>query len=299
MTNQSIFPYYADALREVRGVEVLDIDGAAMMHFVDVEESKSQVLKYPCRIDALIMVLCVRGEVSFSSHMSEYHLKADQFFLSSASVVQFHSLADSEFYMLAFSPEFLTKMNVDVRFIARMVAQLRANAYIANIREDDMRGVCRFFATLHEQHSAKELSDYQELSLRHIFCAMIYRIADAVMGKDSAMNPMGVKERSSEYFERLMTLLSEHYREQRNVEFYAERMNISSKHLSRVIRNFTGKSVHQWIDEFVALEIKHLLKYSNMSIQQISFYLNFPNPSFMGQYFKRITGMTPGDYKKS
>ena len=113
------------------------------------------------------------------------------------------------------------------------------------------------------------------------------------------MNPMGVKERSSEYFERLMTLLSEHYREQRNVEFYAERMNISSKHLSRVIRNFTGKSVHQWIDEFDALEIKHLLKYSNMSIQQISFYLNFPNPSFMGQYFKRFTGMTPGEYKKS
>ena len=180
-----------------------------------------------------------------------------------------------------------------------MVAQLRANAYIAHIGKDDMHGVCRFFETLHEQYSAKELSDYQELALHHLYCAMIYRIADAVMGKDSAMNPMGVKERSSEYFERLMTLLSEHYREQRNVEFYAERMNISSKHLSRVIRNFTGKSVHQWIDEFVALEIKHLLKYSNMSIQQISFYLNFPNPSFMGQYFKRITGMIPGEYKKS
>ena len=71
MTKQSIFPYYADALREVRGVEVIDVEGAAMMHFADVEESKSQVLKYPCRIDALIMVLCVRGEVSFSSQMSE------------------------------------------------------------------------------------------------------------------------------------------------------------------------------------------------------------------------------------
>ena len=110
---------------------------------------------------------------------------------------------------------------------------------------------------------------------------------------------MGVKDRSSEYFERLMSLLSENYRDQRSVEFYAEKMHISSKHLSRVIRTFTGKSVHQWIDDFVALEIKNLLKYSNMSIQQISYYLNFPNPSFMGQYFKRITGLTPGEYKKS
>lgn len=298
MTKQSVFPYYADALRAVKGVEVLDIDGAAMMHFADVEESEANVLKYPCRIDALIMVLCVRGEMSFSSHMSEYRLKTNQFFISSASVFQFHSLANSEFYMLAFSPEFLASMNVDIRFIACMVAQLRTNAYITNLGEVDMRGVTRFFETIHVQHSSKELSEYTELSLRHVFCAMIYRIADAVMDKSGAMTPVGVKERSSEYFERLMSLLSTHYREQRNVEFYAEKMNISSKHLSRVIRNFTGKSVHQWIDEFVALEIKHLLKYSNMSIQQISFYLNFPNPSFMGQYFKRITGMTPGEYKK-
>ena len=299
MTKQSIFPYYADTLRAIKGLEILDIEGAAMMHFKDVEVEKVEELKYPCRIDALIMVLCVRGEVSFSSQMSDYTLKANQFFLSSASVFQFHSLADSDFYMLAFSSDFLANMNVDVRFIARMVSQLRVNAYIARLGDDDMRGVSRFFETLHEEHSSKELSEYKELSLRHVYCAMIYRIADAVMDKANAMPPMGVKERSSEYFERLMTLLSENYREQRNVEFYAERMNISSKHLSRVIRAFTGKSVHQWIDEFVALEIKNLLKYSNMSIQQISYALNFPNPSFMGQYFKRITGLTPGEYKKS
>lgn len=296
---KSVFPYYTDALREVKGVRVLDVEGAAMMHFCNVEDGQSQLLKYPCRIDALIIMLCVRGEVAFSSQMSEYTLKANQLFISSASVFQFHSMEGCEFYMLAFSSEFLAAMNVDVRFIARMVSQLRANAYISRLGEGDMRGVTRFFDNLHEQHAEEELSEYKELSLRHLYCSIIYRIADAVMDKSSAMTPMGVKERSSEYFERLMTLLSTHYREQRNVEFYAEKLNISSKHLSRVIRSFTGKSVHQWIDEFVALEIKHLLKYSNMSIQQISFHLNFPNPSFMGQYFKRITGMTPGEYKKS
>ncbi|MBR0339905.1 MAG: AraC family transcriptional regulator, partial [Alistipes sp.] len=51
-------------------------------------------------------------------------------------------------------------------------------------------------------------------------------------------------------------------------------------------------------DEFVALEIKNMLRHSKLSIQQISNELNFPNPSFMGQYFKRITGLTPGEYKK-
>ena len=299
MTKQSLFPYYAQTLRRVQGVEVLDVTGAGLLYFNNVGEEQAQSLKYPCRIDALIMIVCVRGEITFSSHMCDYTLKANQFFISSASVFQFHSLNDSEFYIMAVNGDFLTSMNIDVRFIAQIVSQLRNNAYIANLNDKSMNGVSRFFDTLLAEHSLKDKSEYMELSLRHLFCAMIYRICDAVLGENVEIPAVGVKERSSEYFERLMNLLSEHYKEQRNVEFYAEKMHISSKHLSRVIRNFTGKSVHQWIDEFVALEIKNLLKYSNMSIQQISYHLNFPNPSFMGQYFKRITGMTPGEYKKS
>ena len=298
MTKQSLFPYYAEALRKIRGVEVLDVDGAAMLHFKGVEESQAQELKYPCRIDAIIMVVCVSGEVSFSSHMSDYSLRANQFFISSASIFQFHSLAGSEFYVLAFSSEFLSSMNVDLCFVARMVSQFRVNTHIANLNGESVRKVTTFFDALLAGHYSQERSKYMELSLRHLFCAMIYCISDAILDNSADMPTLGVKERSSEYFEKLMNLLSEHYKEQRNVEFYAEKMHISSKHLSRVIRNFTGKSVHQWIDEFVALEIKNLLKYSNMSIQQISYTLNFPNPSFMGQYFKRITGLTPGEYKK-
>ena len=299
MKKQSLFPYYAETLREVKGIDVIDIDGAAMLHFDGVDEVEAQQLKYPCRIDAIIMIVCARGEVSFSSHMSDYTLKANQFFLSSASVFQFHTMADSEFYMLAFNSDFLSIMNVDLRFVTRIVSQLRANAKISPLNEGSMMGITRVFDTLFIEYSNNNLSEYMESSLRHLFCAMIYRMCDVLLDSNVQLPTAGVKERSSEYFEKLMTLLSEHYRDQRNVEFYAEKMHISSKHLSRVIRNYTGKSVHQWIDEFVALEIKNRLKYSNMSIQQISYSLNFPNPSFMGQYFKRITGMTPGEYKKS
>ena len=126
---------------------------------------------------------------------------------------------------------------------------------------------------------------------------MLYRLCGGLSDVD--MPGRNVKDRSADHFERFMSLLAEHFREQRSVEFYADKMHISAKHLSRVIRAYTGRSVHQWIDEFVALEIKNLLRYSSLSVQQISYKLNFPNPSFMGQYFKRITGMTPGEYKRS
>lgn len=299
MIKRSIFSYYAETLRGVKGAKVIDIDGALMLHLDHIDREKVQSLKYPCRIDAMVMVVCVRGEVSFSSHMNDYTLKAGQSFVSSASVFQFHSVGDSEFYALAFESSFLSSMNVDMRFILRMVSQLRLNASVANVNQESMDTMRDIFGRLFADYSHKPLSECLEASLRHLFCTLIYRICDTIVSNTASLPSVGVKERSSEYFERLMVLLADNYREQRNVEFYAEKLNISSKHLSRVIRNFTGKSVHQWIDEFVALEIKNLLKYSNLSIQQISIELNFPNPSFMGQYFKRITGLTPGEYKKS
>ena len=299
MTKQSSFPYYAETLRGVEGARVINIDGALMLHLDHIDPEKVQSLKYPCRIDAMVMVVCMSGEVSFSSHMNDYTLKAGESFISSASVFQFHSVGNSELYALAFESNFLTSMNVDMRFILRMVSQLRLNASVAEVSQESMSTMRDIFGRIFDDYSNKSLSECLEASLRHLFCTLIYRISDSIVSSSNALPSLGVKERSSEYFERLMVLLADNYREQRNVEFYAEKMNISSKHLSRVIRNFTGKSVHQWIDEFVALEIKNLLKYSNLSIQQISIELNFPNPSFMGQYFKRITGQTPGEYKKS
>ena len=299
MTKQSIFPYYADALRAVKGVEVLDIEGAAMMHFNDVDDEQAQVLKYPCRIDALIMVLCVRGEVAFSSQMSEYRLKANQFFISSASVLQFHAMAGSEFYMLLYKREFMTKMNLDIRFMTDMMAALRNTSNIFKVGDVELAKFGTTFNLLFNDYGGRSISDYQAMSLHYAFTSLFYRVYDVLTEKGGAGTSCGSRDRATELFERLVQLISEHYREQRSVEFYAEQMNISSKHLSRVIGNSTGKSVHQWIDEFVVLEIKNLLKYSDMSVQQISYVLNFPNPSFMGQYFKRITGMTPGEYKRS
>ena len=181
------------------------------------------------------------------------------------------------------------------RFIAYV--EINGNVYVTALSNNELNGICRLFESLHLNYTSSRRSDYMNLSLRHVYCAMIYRIADSLLDVKE-IPVVGVKDRSSEYFERLIKLLSENYRQQRNVEFYATQMCISSKHLSRVIRNFTGKSVHQWIDEFVALEIKNMLRHSKLSIQQISNELNFPNPSFMGQYFKRITGLTPGEYKK-
>jgi len=67
--------------------------------------------------------------------------------------------------------------------------------------------------------------------------------------------------------------------------------------MSRTLRETSGKSANDLIYEHVTLEAKALLKSTSMTIQQISDELNFPSQSFFGKYFKRVTGMSPKEYK--
>ena len=299
---QMVIPYYNniehDQLKRL-GVEVVTVDGATIAHIKECGAELEREMKNPCRLDAVVLLLCVKGEISFSSHMCKYRLKAGDMVVGAISIMQFESVADSEFYMLVYKREFMTKMNLDVRFMADMVATLRNSSNVYGVEEPELKTLCSSFNLLFEGYGEQFAKDYRTLALSHAFSSIFYRIYDIISAKGRANTSCGGRDRATELFERLVQLISEHYREQRSVEFYAEQMNISSKHLSRVVGNTTGKSVHHWIDEFVVLEIKNLLKYSDMSVQQISYALNFPNPSFMGQYFKRITGMTPGEYKRS
>lgn len=304
MGENAFFSYDVDKLKKYENIKAIECRGAvvARINVADVDdEVMSNILNYPCRINAYIALVCMRGEISFSSYMTKHRLTENSLYLSSATIIQFHEVHDCELYVMAFDDRFISDMNMDIRLVMPILASLRNNPVVKVPQEQVPRFPLVFENYYSEFRATPSTSVFKELIIRHIFCTLVYRICDAVsyMTSHSASAQLGVKNRSAEYFERLIRLLADNFRTQRNVKFYADRMHLTPKHLSRVIHNFTGKSVHQWIDDFVVLEIKNLLKFSDMSIQQISYELNFPNPSFMGQYFKRITGMTPGEYKRA
>ena len=106
-----------------------------------------------------------------------------------------------------------------------------------------------------------------------------------------------MQNRNEAYFRQFLELLSDHYKKERSVNFYAHSLCITPKYLTTLIKRNRGQSGSEGIDNYVILEAKTLLKYSTMSIQEIAYYLNFPNQSFFGSYFKRNTGMSPSQYK--
>ena len=86
---------------------------------------------------------------------------------------------------------------------------------------------------------------------------------------------------------------------ERNVKYYADILCISPKYLSTVIHRVSGKYATEWIDNYVILESKALLRGCGMSVKEVCHKLNFPNQSFFAKYFKHHTGLTPREYKNS
>ena len=81
--------------------------------------------------------------------------------------------------------------------------------------------------------------------------------------------------------------------------WYAQQMCITPKYLSETVKQVSKRTPNDWIDHYVSLEIRVLLKNSTMSIKQIAQTLNFPNQSFLGKYFKEHVGMPPTKYRRS
>ena len=81
--------------------------------------------------------------------------------------------------------------------------------------------------------------------------------------------------------------------------FYADKLCLTPKYLSKLIKQASGRSAPDWIDDFVILEAKNLLKYTDLTIKEIVYKLHVPNPSVFFKFFKAHTGLTPSEYRNA
>lgn len=107
-----------------------------------------------------------------------------------------------------------------------------------------------------------------------------------------------VATRNEELTTSFIKLVEENYIEHRELGFYAEKLNLTPKHLSRVVKQTSGKSAVEWIEKHVILDAVSQLLSSNISIKEIAYRLNFPSQSCFGKYFSRVVGVSPAAYRE-
>ncbi|MFQ9747425.1 MAG: helix-turn-helix domain-containing protein [Alistipes finegoldii] len=261
-------------------------------------DSQMQVFRFPCRIDAFIIGVGTEGETSVSFNLHEFKLKKDSMFIfTPKNILQVNSQQYFKADVIAISPDFMRRINIDIKNMMPLFLKFVENPALT-LTPEESRSMRGMIAQIERETRGPETHFSFDI-VSGLIAATIYKVGD-IMYHYLAEHPEGQNNshnRAEEYFKQFTHLLGEHFREERSVGFYARQLCITPKYLTTLIKRISGQSVSEWIDNYVILEAKTLLKYSTMSIQEIAYYLNFPNQSFFGSYFKRNTGMSPSQYK--
>ncbi len=274
-------------------------------HFIPGEQTLEYFLS-PVRFDGMLFVLCLKGKLECEINLEKLELTQDSLLILSPDKIissQQKNFSDFEAYFLFMSPKFLRDINIDVNIVnnaSRFASLKNSRRPIMPLDKSESELLQKYMELLHYNTAENVDEVYIKSISRNIIASVIYQIfqfaAKRAPQDEIEERPLS---RRANYVQEFMNLVHKHYSKERSVGFYADKLFISPKYLSLIIKEVTGRSAAEWIDECVILEAKNLLRYSGKNIQQVAYELNFSNQSSFGKYFKHLTGMSPSQFQKS
>lgn len=214
-----------------------------------------RLFRYPCRIDALFIGVCTEGEAEISFNLNNFRLSKDSMFIyAPKNIIQVHS--DERFcaHMVIISPEFIQRLNVDIKRMMPLFLRY-ANRPCIELSEEECR-TFRSFLSQVEQELAAPDTPFSRDVVDALVTATIYKSCDILTlhAEEQASPEPPIRSRNEFYFKEFMKLLNENYKSERSVLFYAQKLCITPKYLTTLIKRVSGKSVSEWIDGYVILE---------------------------------------------
>lgn len=284
-------------LKNLKGVSLLS-DTIAVFRYSDLRVGGRvrTELRNPHKFNFFIISHKLSGTARIKVDMVDYDLRSDKNYIIRLSPGQIVSMeevsADFDGYVLLMSTSFIESLMVymgqDVSIKGFMTDSVKPH-------EDNERHTMEYIITALRNIIDDDSNPYRRKVLEHLLMVIFYgsQQARSVMMEDK-------KPRTSAEVLTMKFLqeVKEHFRAERQLGFYAERLCITPRYLSRVVRETTGASAAEWIERYVVLEARALLKSTTMTIQQVSDALNFPSQTFFGKYFKRRLGISPKEYRR-
>lgn len=277
------------------------IDPFAITNFVISDKASNVPLispDYPFVLDGVAFAICIQGHGRIKVNFREYELEPNTIITILPLFVSelIDRSDDLMMEFLIFSPDFLTDMPSDSRFDVSKHFLLTSCIKIS--REETDR-LLDFHAFIAKQYKRKD-HPYRIEMAKGLLYSLLSEIGgiyyDQFGNKEDTDNTPSSRQEDQVY--KFFRLLLTHHKEEKSLEFYADKMCLTPKYLSTVIKERTGRTAFVWINEVLIASTKYMLKTTDMTILQLSEELNFPNPSFFGRFFKKHTGFTPVQYRE-
>lgn len=253
-------------------------------------------VSYPHRHDDFYELLFItEGTGTYTIDLQEYAIKPNTiFFLSPGQIHEIEFSEDIQGFIFLFSSTFYLSNKTDPYklFEFPFFYSLQYNNPPLYLSEKDSIGelTLLFKKTLVEVQSNaidSEEAIHALLDLILIYCKRLYP------------QPAGIKLKKGHILiKRFKQLIEEKCTENIGVKEYAEMLQVSANHLSETVKEYTGRTSTDFINDRMILEIKRLLTHTELTVQEIAFQLNFSDQSYFSKYFKKTCGLTPSAFRK-
>lgn len=260
-----------------------------------VDNAVYKVLKSPHKFEFFTMMLHTSGSAKIKIDMVEYDLSSpfNAVKIAPGQILSVENYSeDFDATIMILSQRFLESLLVYINgSIPLRIGSLKN--HVAPLNHDEKSMLEIFIRAVRHILSNKE-NPFRMQVVQHVIMAIFYS-SEQIRNIDDNEAPRSNADFLSKEF---LGLVKENFRKERQLQFYADKLCITPRYLSRVVKECTNSSAAEWIERYVILEARALLKSTNMTIQQISDELNFPSQTFFGKYFKRRMGVSPKEYRR-
>lgn len=290
-------------LLEKAAVEFDNVDDSVVFAHLSSEMNRhfSDIASKAFKVEGSLFLILTKGTLKISINFEEYEAVGPatiSFPHGTMVLLKGDEFSNVDVYLLGYSPQFMQELNISFSTISGE-ALLGRKSPVFKLREREMPQLLRYLTLMQSVMSDKFNNQLTRHVVSSLTSALFYQMMIFLYKRIEISDDSNMGPRRSSYVHDFIKLVHIYYTKERSVNFYASKLFISPKYLSYLVKEATGRSAARWIDHFVIMEAKTLLRYSGKNIQQVAYALNFANQSSFGKYFKHLTGMSPTDFQKS
>lgn len=258
--------------------------------------NKAPMPSDPRKTNFILIGLCTKGKISYRMDTEELVVHAGELLVVSERHVidGYQPSADMEGLCIMMSVDFFHEIIKSVHDVSSLFVFARMQP-VMKLEADEIATFTEYFQFIKQKISDNH-NHFRKDLIRTLMLAMFYDVGNVIYRVKNFDESL---LRSEKVFTRFLKMVEENCKRERRVSWYAQQLNITPKYLSTAVKRISGRTAVEWIENYVTMELRVLLKNSTKSIKEITEELNFPNQSFLGKYFKEHVGLTPTAYRKS
>ena len=247
------------------------------------------------RLDCFAFAFCDRGSVEYKIDTIQQKVCAGNCIIVSAGQVidDVRISPDYEGRTVFISQPYVQEVLTGMHGLSSIFLFSRLHPVFSMSREE-ARSILSFYLLIRQKISETN-HRFRRDTVKALIQAFLYDAGNMFWNVYDFDN--GKSTRNEEIFMQFIGMVEKFFKEERRVTWYALKLHMTPKHLSETIKKVSRQTPGEWIDNYVMLELRVLLKNSTLSIKEIAERMHFPNQSFLGKYFKQHTGMSPKEYR--